>query len=305
MINQMDPSRASSILNLRFGAKMKIAWRLFRLRALAYSAISLLIVLGLGSAFFVAIWLSSQFLVFLVLFIPLLIFTAFIQIGFHRSVLRFMDGLEPNLQITTFFEPLTRIKQLIVPMLVFGICFLVANFIVELLDMIPLFGWIISLPLSAILNLILGAYNLFWAENEQADIGECLGIPISLFAGNLESWFSALLGSILVYLPAFILIFIIVFSYLLLGHSLGALDFLIDDPEYYNPYGGYGSAYGATMNTGALVSYIFFGFITLILLLCAYIYSTFLYAIAYKQSMAKRQLMPSIQNWTNTPPPGY
>lgn len=306
MIKQMDPARASAILNLRFGAKMKIAWQLFKLRALAYYGVIFLLILALGSAFGVVIWLTDQAPIFLLLFIPLLFLVAFIQIGFHRSVLRFMDGLEPNLQIATFFEPLIRIKRLIVPVLVCGICFLVANVIVELIELVPLIGWIIGLFLSGILNLILGAYDLFWGENEQADIGEAITVPMSLFASNLESWFSALLGCILVYTPAFILIFTTVFAYLLLGHNLELLNFFIDDPELYAPYGNYYSySSGATVGTGGLLAYAVSGFVCLILLIGAYIYSTFLYAIAYKQGMAKRQIVPSIQNWTSTPPPGY
>ena len=281
MENIMPPERARAILNLRFGDKLKIALLMTRKRFLGYFASILLLGIALWFAWAVTVFLMA-FLIGFILVIPLLFATIFVIIGFHASILRYMDGIECNIAAHTFVEPCSRWLSLAVPVLVVIILLCLCELVAQMFLLIPFIGILMYTCLCPLLSMVQTCYLFYWAENRQANMEEHISNPLKLLFGNFGAWLSAFLLGLLGYVPGLICFAVyIAASILLLGYSASSWT----GPEFLFQ-GGFGLLQIAGI---VVIGVVFFA---------GFIFSTFVYAIAYKQSMAARQL-----SGTYSPPP--
>ena len=299
MQNQADYQRKMTILSLTFKDRMRIAWQLTKPRLLPYLLFFLVLGVVSAVAFGIPAILTGIFPLFLVLFAVPLVALTFVSIGFYSSVLRYMDGLEPVFQISTILEPFKRWQSLLPAILIFGVVYIVLEFIVALLTLIPILGSIISLASMIFFSIIIACYFFYFAEHKQATLNELLSNPIKMIMPNLSRWMAAFGASVLAYLPLILLVIVGLLLALLEPYFLDELYYY--DSAYYNDYYGESSA---SQVIGIIVMIVMF--IAGLLLGCvAYIFSMFLYAIAYKQSQIamEMQLNSQPQNVYTPPPP--
>ena len=288
---QENYDRKLAILSLSFKNRMKIAWQLTKPRLIPYFLFFLLFSIVAFIASFIPAFLGEQISsIFFILFVIPIALTAFISIGFYSSVLRFLEGKEKKIELATFFEPFHNWKTLLPALLVIGLIYLAIQIVFGLLSMIPALGFIISILGMIVTTILTTCYFFYLAEHQTASLGELLSKPINLILPHLARWMGAVGGAILSYLPAFILL-VVFFMILFASGDNSTLDAIMSNNAYNDYYDNdYGTSAGTPVTT-------ILGLVAVAVIMClcgfaAYIFSSFLFAIAYKQSTIASELMP-------------
>ena len=286
MDTQADQNKKMAILSLSFGNRMKIAWQLTKPRLIPYFLFFLVLSIASLIAMGIPIFLMESLSPVFVILLPFpLVALLFITVGFYSSILRFMEGQESSFQINTFFEPFHRWKTLLPTLLIFGLVYMLIQIVFGLFSLIPILGGVINLLAMIVMTIATTCYFFYMAEHKNASMGKLLSTPPTLILPHMSRWMGAIGGAILAYLPLFVLT--IIFVVTLLTVDSGFFDELYYGYEY-DYYGYESSGMGVAAALGLILVAIFICFCGFI----AYIFSSFLFAIAYKQSLIAQELMP-------------
>ena len=266
---EMTPERARSIAGLKFNEKLVIAFNLLKLCWRSYFWLFVLLAGGEGLGIFIA---NTQGLFGVPLYFLLNLALTFYLLGVKRSLLGFMEDRETGVKREVLFEPWARWPELLIPVTLVLSIYTVADLLVSALGQSP----VLLLPafiLAVLLAVVLEVYQFFWAEQTGASFEAHLSVAPKLVFNNLFTWVSATLGAVAAMIP---LLFVLIMGTLILAMVGGTANALT--PESFSP--GI-----AVMGVLGLLALFVFALLAMTLL-----FITLLYAIAYKQSMARKYL---------------
>ena len=283
-----DQNKKMAILSLTFGNRMKIAWQLTKPRLIPYFLFFMVLGVACMFAMGVPIFLMDALSPVFAILLPFpLLALLFVSVGFYSSILRFMEGQEAHFEIRTFFEPFQRWKTLLPTLLIFGLVYVTIQLVLGLFSLIPILGGIINILATIIMTIATACYFFYIAEHKNAPMGKLLSTPPSLIFPHMSRWMGAIGGSLLAYLPLFV--FTIIFVVILAVSDSSIFDELRYGYDYDYDYYGYESG---GMTVAAILGLILIGLFVCFCGFIAYIFSSFLFAIAYKQSLIAQELMP-------------
>lgn len=266
-----------SLLNFGLLAKLKLALQLSLPRFLFYFvtfvaiyAAMLLLGLILGFILGPAIGGFLTMLAFAVAMPPLLV-------GIAASILRCVDGDRSLVNLEEVKKPFSRFGQIVVLGLVWAAICLLISLVFALLNFIPFIGQLLTFIGMILLGMIIINVFFYLAEHENTSLGEGIKKPIALVLNNISCWFSYLVGSIIAYIPATVL--------LALGTTVALSGLVGVHPE---------SSPSAFLGLGAagVILFILSGLAAIL----AGVYTFFLAAISYRQSTEHEDLADHQKN---------
>ena len=277
----VEQDRKTAILSLTFGQKMRIAWKLTKPRLIPYFLLFAGASLALGIIYSVIIGLSSAiFPVFLVFLLPMPLVNIYFLIGLYSSIIRYMDGKEQKFQLSTVFEPFRRWKQLLPVVLILMAISIAVWIPVAILSLIPFLGVFVSLIAMILLFIVVTAYFFYIAENMNNPTVDLIKTPLKLLVSSIPRWLAAAGAYLLTCaLPCLILasIAIGVFS----ASGIIPLDDVHSHSEYYEY---------ADISGGALAVSLLIMVLTCVIGYVGSVFSLFMFAIAYKQSLLDNEI---------------
>ncbi len=277
----VEQDRKTAILSLTFGQKMRIAWKLTKPRLIPYFLLFAGASLVLGVVYSIILGLSSAiFPVFLVFLLPMPIINIYFLIGLYSSIVRYMDGKEHKFQLSTVFEPFRRWKQILpVVLILLGIS-IVIWIPVMILSMIPLIGILANMAAVIIMFIVATAYFFYIAENMDKPTVDLVKTPLKLVASSIPRWMPATGAYLLTcIMPCVILATIAAGVFIASG--IIPLDAAYTYDEYYD----FNSVSG-----GALAASLLLLVLTCVIGYIGSIFSLFMFAIAYKQSLLDNEI---------------
>ena len=275
-----DQARINAVLGLDFNAKIRLAWWLARKCALPYLpimfALYALVPLLQGALYYSKLPSYLQLLAILPIIILLLGL-----VGLYRCALRYMDGLETGFNRATFLEPLSRLES-VLPLVVLVSLFYIPSYVYPLMFSNPFIYFVLLVP-CVILPLLFEYNFLYAAEAGRVGGMRVLTVPFRLLGANPKIWLSAVAGYGLGMLA------IVIVTYPLglvtgLAEALLAPETFFNDAElmsYLNIYEQLGTISSPLLWALNLVSALISG----LLASAVTVYSVFLFAIAYRQSI--------------------
>lgn len=289
-MEQTEYDRKKSILSLTFGQRIKISWGLAKPGLLPYFLLFLGAMAVFGLIYIVIISLSVMiFPIFLLLLLPVQLVMAYFWVGVNSSILKYMDGKEQTLQLSTILEPLKSWQKIFPTMLALSAILILLTIVLGVLSLIPFLGIIISQVAWLFLIICIEAYMFYLAENSEQSTNDLLTKPAKLIIPSLSRWLPALGAYILACIPSFIFTIIAIVIFFASGIStMGA-------------YASYGAS---DSNMGLIAIALFFLILSLGCAFVGTVFSLFMFAIAYKQSLIDRDMNP-LNSGTQAPADQY
>ena len=276
-----EQDRKMAILSLTFGQKMKIAWQLTKPRLIPYFLLFAGASLALGIIYSVIIGLSSTiFPVFLVFLLPMPLVNIYFLIGLYSSIIRYMDGKEQKFQLSTIFEPFRRWKQLLPIVLVLMAISIAVWIPVMIISMIPLIGIFANMVAVIIMFIVATAYFFYIAENMNNPTVDLIKTPLKLIVSSIPRWLTAAGAYLLTcIMPCVILATIAAGVFVASGIIQPDAAYTYD--EYYELN---------SVSGGSLAASLLLLGLTCVIGYVGSIFSLFMFAIAYKQSLLDNEI---------------
>ncbi len=265
----LSPERHQAILALGSKNKALIAWQLTRARIFPYWGIIFLFVLASIASSATIIALCELSIAFSLLFIPTDIAFLLFSLGLTASVLRYIDGVEARIRLSTLFEPFKRWLALL-PIGLIYVVLCIPDHLQGLGFWEPYSSRLIVL-FYTLLWYFLVYFYFFMADCPSASLTQIFQVPFLLLTRQPKIWLQAMLPAMLVYVGLVVL--------------AGAMWLVV---SLVSPHMDLVACYIyqdlATIDLLGAILVLIFILILLILLLIFSVYSMFLFGIAYKQS---------------------
>lgn len=265
-----SPDRRKTILALGFKQKTLIAWQLTWTKLFPYLGIILLLTVVSACCSAIIATLCEINIAFSLLFIPLDIATLLFSLGILASILHYLDGKETRIRAQTLFEPFKRWISLL-PIGAIYVCFCIP----ENLHQLEVFESNIYYLILFFITLswfFLAYFYFFMADCQTATTKQIFVAPFLLLTRQPKIWLQAVLTYILVYVALFLLVVLMFLAVSCVAPNMDLIAcYLYQDLS--------------TVDLAGSLLVLFFLLILFILLLVSSIYTMFVFAIAYRQSI--------------------
>ncbi len=266
----MSPDRCKAILALGFKDKALVACQLTWARFFPYLGILFLFLIASLCCNAIITSLCEISITFSVLFIPLDIVQLLFSLGIMATILRYMDGAEPHIRAQTLLEPFKRWLALL-PISAMYICLTIPENLRQL-SAFQNTAYYSVMIFSTVSWFFLVYFYFFMADCRTASTRQILQVPFYLLVRQPRIWFQAVLTCIILYGGLFLLALLMCGVISLVAPNMDLVACYI-----YQDF--------ATANLAGALLVLVFILIMLILLVILSIYTMFLFAIAYRQSI--------------------